>query len=365
MKKIIYLTFLFSLCLYSCKNKNKGTKISPKVTDITETVYGSIKIRPAISYFPQAIPSGIIKEVLVNEGDKVLKGQILFQISIPMHTENSLSNAKLNLAEAKANYNGANNLLINIETEIQSLEEQFVLDSTNFKRLERLWAQDVGMKIDFDKAEFAYKNTRNQLSILRKTKAQTLITLKNNYQKAINQTKTEHSQFDDYTIRSEMDGVVYSVNKEVGDFINSQENFGEIGSANDFIINMDIDEEDIIKINLKDSVIIALDAYPEKVFVANVSKIYPKKEESTQTFLVESRFYPPIPKLYHGFSGEANILVDKKLNTMVIPSEYLMAANQVQTEDGVVSVGIGIKNLEYAEVLSGIDTTTILLKPSE
>lgn len=363
MNKLIYILFL--IVTISCNNKNNEDVTSPRITDINETVYASIKIEPTSFYFPQPIHSGIIKDILVEEGDEVQKGQKLFQISIPAYTKNSLSNAQLNLQEAKANYNGTNNLLLNIESEIRSVKHQLSLDSTNFKRQERLWAENIGKKNDFEKADLIYKNTQNKLDILQQKKAQTLISLENNYKKALNLTNTESSQFNDYTIRSETDGMVYSLYKEVGDFINSQERFGEIGSADNFTIRMNIDEIDITKIALKDSVIISLDAYPNKIFIASVHKIYPKKEESTQTFQVESLFDLPPPKLYNGLSGEANILVDRRVNTLVIPADYLMPENKVQTKNGIESVKVGIKNLEYVEIISGIDTSTILLKPSE
>jgi len=58
-------------------------------------------------------------------------------------------------------------------------------------------------------------------------------------------------------------------------------------------------------------------------------------------------------------------MVDQRKRTMVIPSNYLLPDNKVLSSEGEISVTIGIKNLEFVEVLSGIDTTTILLLPSE
>ena len=363
MNKLI-CTLLF-LSFLSCKNQNTENKTKPILTDITETVYASINIKPALSYFPQPIRPGVIKEIWVKEGDEVKKGQKLFQISIPADTEGRLSNAKLNLEEAKANYNGSNNLLLNIELEIQSAQQQLLLDSINLKRLERLWSLNIGKNVDYDSAKLAYNSSKIKLDVLYQKKAQTLVNLENNYKKALNQTKTERSQTADYTIHSEIDGIVYTLNKEVGDFISSQERFSEIGSAINFVINMDIDEVDITKIELKDSVMVNLDAYPDKIFVASVNKIYPKKNEATQTFRVESLFYPPLPKLYNGLSGEANILVDKRKNALVIPSDYLLPESKVSTPNGIISVKVGIKNLEFVEILSGIDTSVTLIKSSE
>jgi hypothetical protein len=78
---------------------------------------------------------------------------------------------------------------------------------------------------------------------------------------------------------------------------------------------------------------------------------------------VEAEFKELPPKVYYGLSGEANIVVSTRDNAIVIPAEYLLGDNKVLTEEGEKSVQVGIKNLKFAEILSGIDTTTSLLKP--
>lgn len=80
MRKLIYIISLVTII--SCNNQTKEKNIHPRLTAITETVYASIKVEPSSSYFSQPLHSGIIKEVLVEEGDHVQKGQILFQISV-------------------------------------------------------------------------------------------------------------------------------------------------------------------------------------------------------------------------------------------------------------------------------------------
>ena len=260
---------------------------------------------------------------------------------------------------------GNNNLLKNIQLEIKTIKEQVSLDSINFKRQERLWSQNIGRKSDLDQFKLKYQTSQKQLDILEQKLVQTKTNLKNNYKKALTKTKTEKSQLADYTVRSEIAGKVYFINKEVGDFISSQERFAEIGSDDKFKLEMDIDEVDITKIELGDSVLILLDAYANQIFVATVNKIFPKKDDITQTFRVESGFKELPPKLYNGLAGEANIIVSRRNNTLVIPAEYLLPNNKVMTTDGERNIKVGLKNLEFVEILSGIDTTTTIIKPSE
>ena len=67
------------LVVASCNSNYQEENTSPKLRDITETVYASVKIQPELSYFPQPLRPGIIKKILVKEGDSVLQGQELFQ----------------------------------------------------------------------------------------------------------------------------------------------------------------------------------------------------------------------------------------------------------------------------------------------
>jgi HlyD family secretion protein len=360
-----FLLSVFLLIGVSCNFQNNEEKIKPRITDITESVYASVTVRPADSYFPQPTRSGIIQEIFVEEGDIVEEGQVLFRIAPAAEVNNRLTTAELNLKEAKANYIGETNLLLNIESELASVKQQLALDSINFQRQKRLWAQKIGKEVDLDRAKLAYEATRNQFDILQKRYAQTLINLESNYKKALSQVKAERSQIGDFVVRSAIDGKVYSVQKEVGELISSQEQFAEIGSADHFVIEMDIDEVDITKIELGDTVIIALDAYPNEVFTAKTSRIAPKKDDVTQTFRVESLFVQTPPKLYNGLSGEASIIVANRKNALVIPSEYLIAGNKVLTPEGERKVKPGLKNMEFIEILSGIDTATFVIKPSQ
>ena len=361
-----FTLLIILLVSFSCQNKkNDKTEVKPQRSNITESVYASVKVSPEIYYNPQPIRSGIIDKIFVNEGDLVKKEQILFQIIPNTDIEGQLANDRINLEEAKSNYLGQNNLLNNIELEIQTTKEQFSLDSINLKRQERLLAQNIGKRLDYDQMKLKYDNGKKQLEILEQKYKQTKTNLKSNYQKALNKSKTGKSELKDFKIKSKIDGKVYYVNKEEGDYISAQEKFAEIGSDDQFKIEMDIDEVDITKINLGDTVLILLDAYEGEVFLSIVSKIFPKKNDVSQTFRVESEFIKQPPKLYYGLAGEANIVISKRNNALVIPTDYLMPNNTVLTKEGERSVTTGMKNLEFVEILSGIDTTTSLVKPSE
>jgi HlyD family secretion protein len=125
---------------------------------------------------------------------------------------------------------------------------------------------------------------------------------------------------------------------------------------------MSVDEVVIRQIALDQTAIVSLDAYPDEVFELTIKKIYPTKDQKTQTFMVEAFFNNPPDRLFVGLSGEANIIIQKSENAIWIPNEYLFNVNMVKTPDGEVETSLGLRNMYQVQVLEGIDTSTILIK---
>jgi multidrug efflux pump subunit AcrA (membrane-fusion protein) len=362
MKEVFYILILISL--FSCDNEKVKNSTKPALSQIRESVYASVEVKPTISYIIQTNRTGIIQNILVNKGDNVKKGQVLFNV-VNSTIDGRLTDAKLNLQQAKDNYQGNNNLLQNIKLELQAEQQQLSLDSLNFYRQKRLWEQNIGAKLDLDKAKLKYEGTSLRFKSLKEKYLQNTKNLENSYQKALNQYTTEQSNLKEFNITSEIDGMVYDIYKEIGEAINPQDKFGEIGSNENFKIIMNIDEVDITRLNIGDTAVIALDAYPDHVFTSKINYIFAKKDENTQTFTVEGTFLQLPPKVYNGLSGEANIIIDKRENVLTIPTNYLKEGNYVETSSGDVKITIGLKNLDFVEVISGIDTSTIILIPNK
>jgi len=353
---------LILLFILSCSKKQD--KILPIERNLTESVYASVTIQPESLYQAYAIVSGILDQNLVKEGDMVLKNQALIQIinnSPKLNTEN----AKFALELAKENYNGGAAILNSIKDEIRAATLTFKNDSINYFRQKNLWEQNIGSKVQYDTKKLNYELASNSLKLLQskyeRTKNELSTAVKqaeNNYLNSLITTK-------DFTVKSNMNGKIYALYKEPGELVNSMEPLASIGSANNFIIEMLIDEVDIVKISENQEVLLVLDAYNESVFKAKVSKIYPKKDERNQTFLVEAVFIDPPKVLYPGLSGEANIIIRKKDSALTIPKAYVIDGDKVKTDVGLTTIITGLQNMEYIEVLSGINKDTYIYKPEQ
>ncbi|WP_439152294.1 efflux RND transporter periplasmic adaptor subunit [Winogradskyella sp.] len=356
----IHHAFSLFIIFFSCSEKQD--KILPVERSITESVYSSATVQPDSLYQAYASVAGLIDKILVDEGLLVTDGQPLIQIINNTPQLNS-QNAKFALNLARENYNGSATILESIVNEIASAKLKFKNDSINFFRQQNLWKQNIGSRAEYDVKKMNYELSQNNLKLLEskynRTKNELLTAVKqaqNNYKSSLIATK-------DFTVKSKIDGKIYAIYKEPGEIVNSMEPLASIGSRTNFIVELLVDEVDIVKINKKQAVLITLEAYTGEVFKGKITKIYPKKDERNQTFLVEAVFKNPPEVLYPGLSGEANIVIAKKENSLTIPKSYLIDKNRVKTKDGIVTVTTGLQNMEYVEILSGIDKNTHIYPP--
>ncbi|MBT8284375.1 MAG: HlyD family efflux transporter periplasmic adaptor subunit [Flavobacteriaceae bacterium] len=339
-------------------------KIKPEKTSITESVYSSVTIQPDSLYLAYAAVGGILDKNLVEEGDTIQRGEAIAQI-INNTPKLNMENARLSLELAEQNYLGNNAVLESLKEQIEAASLQFANDSLNYFRQKKLWEQGIGARAEYDNRKLAFELSRNNLSLKTSAYAQTKNELETRYRQAKNNYRTSRITASDFSIVSKINGTVYALYKNPGEIVTTMEPVASVGSSSNFIIEMLVDEVDIVKLSTGQRVVISLDAYPSKVFKAVVSKIYPKKDERSQTFKVEALFDNPPSTLYPGLSGEGNIIIDQKKNALVIPKEYLINDSLVETDNGMVSVEIGIQDLERVEIISGIDETTYLIKPSQ
>lgn len=359
-----FISEFFILILFFSSCTDKIEKIQPEVNTITESVYASVTIQPESLYSVYSSVNGILDKLHVEECSEVSAGDRLFQI-INNNPKLNAENAKLSYELALKNFKGKDAVLKSISKEIDAAKLKLETDSVNYFRQANLWKQNIGSKSDFEARKLAYDLSKNSLSILLKNYSQTENELQSRLKQAENNYQSALTLSSDYTITSKTDGKVYAVHKKAGEIINTMEPIASIGSAENFVIEMLIDEVDIVKITIGNTVIINLDAYQNRAFKATVSKIYPQKDIRNQTFKLEAIFEEKPEVLYPGLSGEANIIIYEKENALIIPKSYLVDGNKVKTENGLIEIEKGIETTEFVEIVSGIDENTLIIKPAK
>jgi multidrug efflux pump subunit AcrA (membrane-fusion protein) len=359
MKQLI--PFLFML-IVSCTKQE--TRIRAERKNITESVYASITIQPDSLYKVYASVQGILQTQFVREGDSVNKGAAIAQIKNEATSLQS-DNDGLSLSLSRKQYYGSNSMLTSIKNDIDGAQLKLYNDSINYYRQKRLWQSNIGSKIAFEEKKLNYELSKKALQSLKKKYALTKIELETQVKQAANNYQRAVVSNQDFKIRSAISGTVYAFYKKTGEIVNAQEPIALIGSNNRFIIEMEVDEKDIVRVTKGQSVRVILDAYKDQLFIATVAKIYPKKDERTQTFMVEAIFNAAPGVLYPGLTGEGNIIIAQKNDAMLIPKSYLIQNNKVRTDRGLVEITTGLQSMDSIEVISGITTQMYILKKED
>jgi HlyD family secretion protein len=137
-----------------------------------------------------------------------------------------------------------------------------------------------------------------------------------------------------------------------------------IGDAKDFVLEMQVDEYDILKVKEGSEVIVSLDSYKGKVFDAKVVKINPLMNERSRTFLVEAEFVKQPPRLYPNITFEASIVIRTKNKALLVPRNYVVNDSVIVESSGdKVPVRTGLKDYKQVEIISGISPDDEILKP--
>lgn len=349
-------TFLSISFLLSCKNE---TGIRPTIGTITESVYASGHVKAEEQYKVFSTVPGILIKRHVKVGDSVKRGDSIFTIQNPV-VSIAVKNSELGLRRAEENMAKINEL----KSRVDLLRNKFLQDSLMYVRQKKLWEQNVGTKVQLEQAELNKNSSKtdylNALQDLNISKTG----LKTDYETAKNNLKISKENADDYVIRSETSGRVYTIYPEEGEGVTPQSVLAVIGKQDKFLIELQVDEDDISRVELGQDIFVTMDSYKDSVFKARVINIYPIMNEGTSTFTIEGEFINKPSKIYPHLNLEANILIKSKKNAMIIPREYLFEGNYVLLKNRKkVKVVVGLKNFDYVEIVSGLSKDQLVYKP--
>lgn len=358
---IVTGTFTGLFFLSSCRQKTE--LVHPVEEAITESVYasGTIKSRGQYQLYPSV--SGTIKNILVKEGDTVKKGMGLLVI------ENEKARLNTENAALAADYSDAINntdKLRELQAAIDIAKTRLINDSTLYQRQQNLWAQGIGTRNELDQRELAWRHSGSnyESAVLRYNETRRQINFSSKQAKKNLQLSAQ--QQNDFVVKSESDGRVFRILKEKGESVNPQNPVAVIGAANDFMLELAVDEYDIARILIGQKILVTLDSYKGEVFEAEVEKINPIMDERSRSFIIEAIFNRRPEVLYPNLSAEANIIIQTREKAITIPRNFLLEDSFVLTENKEKrKVQTGLKDYKKVEILSGLDTADKIMKPGK
>ena len=345
--------------------KPKYDEFTPKTGPVTEAVFASGSIEPKDAYTVTSLSDGFIVRSYVVENDLVKDKQLLFQLD-NRQQNTQVKIAQTNLAYAKISKNDNSPTLLQIKEQIDAAKVKLQTDSINLVRYQHLYTTNSVSKQDLDNAQLNYESS---LSNYKATVASYNATQDKVTQDYINsqsmlQNAVAGNQY--YNLLAIGPSKVYQIFKKQGDLVRKGDQVAQLGNPDSIVINLDLDEGSISKVQLGQQVLVELNTEKNKTYEAYVSKIYPHFNETSQSYKVEARFVKEMPGLISGTQLQANIITNKKENAMLIPHVYVINGDKVlvkkEKKMDTVTITTGIVSDEWIEVLSGLTANDIILK---
>ncbi len=316
---IISITILIALSkagVIGNKDKGKSIEITKvKATTVVETVSATGKIQPEIEVKISSEVSGEIILLNVKEGQVVKKGDLLVKINPDLYTSgynrslSNLSGSKAGLSQAEASFKEA---------------------KANYDRSKTLFEKGIISKSDWDKAvatfEVAKASKQNAYYSVQSASA------------TVNEAKDNLGRT---LIYAPADGTISMLNVELGErVLGTQQMAGteilRVANLNNMEVEVDVNENDIVKIKVGDLAKVEVDAYLKKQFKGIVTSISNSAStvltaDQVTNFKVKVRIlkesYQDLlagkPDTYSpfrpGMTATVDIITKTKTNVLVVP----------------------------------------------
>jgi len=170
------------------------------------------------------------------------------------------------------------------------------------------------------------------------------------------QIMVQLEKINDFTIVAPMDGVVLRRDGQIGEIAESGQILFRVGVPKPLQVVAEVNEEDIPRVALGQTVLFRTDAFPDQRLEGKVREITPMGDVAAKTYRIKVALPDDTP-LKPGMSVEANIVTREKPNALLILADALQG-NAVFVLDGNHAkkreVKIGIRGTRVVEVLSGL-----------
>jgi len=328
-KSGIFIFIIASFLIFLSNNikKNKPKDISNYVVDVKKGLLsesinssGEIKAIKTVKISPRK--PGFIKTLIVDEGDKVIKDQLLG-----------------------------------------------TLDDKEFKyKLKELKVRNDKQKSDFLRREYLYNEGAISKENFEDFKAK--------YNTSSAQLNDAISEESFYLIKSPFSGTITSKYAEIGSYVAPVANMSSNTSAKNFIFELSdgieiiakVPESDIGRIKIGQESSVRIESYPSKKYQAKIVKIAPRaiKDNNVTSFEVTLRFKEISDDIKIGMTADLEFKVENDIEKILIPTVSIV------TEKGKKGILKLDKNNfpKFEEVEFGISSgskTSVIngLKPGE
>ena len=411
---IIGIGALIAAAYFKGQGKPRGIEVTVEEADnrtILEKVTASGKIFPETEVKISSDVSGEIVELYVQEGDSVYTGQVLAKID-PDTYESTVERGRASVNSAKANKAASATQIESSKAQIQQIQAQLTNAKTVHDRNVKLLSEGVISQVEFDQSLSALQGL---VANMRASEA-TLESAKKNVEGASYSVQSAEATLREMRtslsrtiIKSPTNGIVSSLSVEQGErVVGTIQMAGtemmRIANLSAMEVQVDVSENDILRVSLNDKVDIEVDAYLDRKFSGHVTEIANSASniggaaslntdqvtnfvvkvrvdsESYKDLLGPNKRYPFRP----GMSASVDIKTETMDDVLAIPIQAVTVREKEDDKDNkkkkaaideleevvfvmeadtvrMVNVTTGIQDDEYILVTSGLEKGEVIV----
>lgn len=404
---ILALMVVWAIIQNRNKDVIKVTTEKAAVRSITESVNASGQIYPEVEVKISPDISGEVTELTVEEGDSVIKGQVLARVYADIYA--------LQRDEAAARVSQSQATVANSQAAIGAQKAALEQAQQQYNRNKKLFDEKVISKSEFEQYETNLSSAKANYN----ANLQNIRSLQAGVSSSQTALRSANKNLGRTTLVAPMSGIVSSLKIKKGErVVGTAQMAGTemmtISDMNTIEVRVNVGENDIVKVNIGDNAEVEVDAYNGRKFRGFVTKIASSVKNATGSvndvtnyevrIRLDKESYkdlidPDNPKKFPfrpGMNASADIKTKKKDNVVSVPigavnarvkgsdksfadTKKEKAGNDIPDEDkaqnsfddgmeevvfmkmpdGTVKkkiVTTGIQDINYIEVVNGIKT---------
>jgi HlyD family secretion protein len=368
------------LVLYILVFGDKSSKLNVDVekisiAEITKDVFQDYiavigTVEPIQTIYLDAIEGGRVEEILLDEGSKLKKGDVIMRLS-NVNLILDISNNEANVARAVSELRTAKLLMVqqqlNSESQIIETERLLKLQERAYQNNQVLFQDQLISREEFDQSKEQYEATVKKIKLLKQIQKQDSIfraiqvgSLEASVNSLNSNLEIIKDRLDNLNIKAPVNGELASLNPEVGEVVTYGSRIGTVNILDSYKLRVEIDEHYIARVSrgLVGECDFAGVAYP-----GVITKIYPEVQNGR--FYVDMVFTGNIPgairigqtsriKLELGESKEA-VLIPRGGFYQSTGGQWVYAVDPSGEFAYKKDISIGRQNPRYYEVLAGLE----------
>jgi HlyD family secretion protein len=352
--------------------------VTAQRSTIRSVVSTNGKVEPLQNFEAHAPIGTTIKKILVREGDRVKKGQLLVQLN-DAEARSQAARAKAQVLGSDANISdlrsgGNREEILTLESQILKARTDSETAQRNLDALRRLQQQNAASPGEIKNAEDQLKRSNADLNLL-------LQKQKNRYsQPEIARVEAQKSEaqaaltaaedvLHQLNIRAPFDGVVYSLPALLGAYLNPGDLILQEADLSKVRVRAFVDEPDVGRLAPGDRIEVTWDAMPERTWEGTVSvipaviKLHGTRNVGETTCVVDNRDFKLLPNVNVGVT----IITAEHRDVLTVPREavhqedsksyvYQIVNNELQRR----YIQTSISNLTKVEVAGGLPENALV-----